>query len=308
MNISTSPTLGVIGLGSMGMGAARSAVRQGIATWGYDPRGEAVAEFVQVGGKGAASVAELAAHCDGVLVLVVNAAQTEAVLFGEGGLVEHLKTGSVVITSATVDPALPPQWEARLAERGLWLIDGPVSGGAVRAAAGQMTVMASGKPEAFEAAGGLLQAFAGKVYRLGDRAGVGSTVKMVNQHLAGVHIAAACEAMALGIRAGADPHKLYEVITNSAGNSWMFANRVPHILAGDYTPLSAVNIFIKDLGIVLDAARKLAVPLPLAAAAHQLYLGTAGAGHGAEDDSAVIKLYAALTGITLPTKTDAGQI
>nr|HQC98919.1 NAD-binding protein [Aquabacterium sp.] len=135
-----------------------------------------------------------------------------------------------------------------------------------------------------------------------DHAGVGSTVKMVNQHLAGVHIAAACEAMALGIRAGADPDRLYEVITNSAGNSWMFANRVPHILAGDYTPLSAVNIFIKDLGIVLDAARKLNAPLPLAAAAHQLYLGTAGAGFGAEDDSAVIKLYAALTGITLPEK------
>lgn len=300
MNISTSPTLGVIGLGSMGMGAARSAVRQGIATWGYDPRGEAVAEFVQVGGKGAASVAELAAHCDGVLVLVVNAAQTEAVLFGEGGLVEHLKTGSVVITSATVDPALPPQWEARLAERGLWLIDGPVSGGAVRAAAGQMTVMASGKPEAFEAAGGLLQAFAGKVYRLGDRAGVGSTVKMVNQHLAGVHIATACEAMALGIKAGADPQQLYEVITNAAGNSWMFENRVPHILAGDYTPLSSINIFVKDLGIVLDAARSLKFPLPLAAAAHQLYLSAAAMGLGAEDDSAVVKFYAALAGLELP--------
>mgnify|MGYP006201171883 CR=1 FL=1 len=128
---------------------------------------------------------------------------------------------------------------------------------------------------------------------------------MVNQHLAGVHIATACEAMALGIKAGADPRQLYEVICNSAGMSWMFENRVPHILDGDYTPLSAVNIFIKDLGIVLDAARKLNAPLPLAAAAHQLYLGTAGAGFGAEDDSAVIKLYAALTGITLPAKQEA---
>jgi len=123
--------------------------------------------------------------------------------------------------------------------------------------------------------------------------------------VAGVHIAAACEAMALGIKAGADADTLYEVITNSAGSSWMFANRVPHILAGDYTPLSAVNIFIKDLGTVLDAARKLAFPLPLAAAAHQLYLGTAGAGHGAEDDSAVIKLYAALSGITLPAPKES---
>jgi 3-hydroxyisobutyrate dehydrogenase len=191
-------------------------------------------------------------------------------------------------------------WEARLAERGLWLIDAPVSGGAKKAAEGQMTVMASGTEQAFAVGGGMLDAIAGKVYRLGDHAGVGSTVKMVNQHLAGVHIAAACEAMALGIRAGAEPAALYEVICNSAGMSWMFQNRVPHILEGDYRPLSAVNIFIKDLGIVLDAARKLSFPLPLASTAHQLYLATAAAGHGGEDDSAVIKYYAMLAGLELP--------
>ncbi len=293
-------TLGVIGLGSMGLGAALSALRQGVPTWGCDPREEARAGFTAAGGHAAATPAELAPHCDAVLILVVNAAQTEDVLFGANGLVGALRPGSVVITSATVDPALPPQWESRLAEHGLWLIDGPVSGGAKKAAEGQMTVMASGKPEAFAAAGTLLDAFAGKVYRLGDRAGIGSTVKMVNQHLAGVHIAAACEAMALGMRAGADPRQLYEVICNSAGMSWMFQNRVPHILDGDYTPLSAVNIFVKDLGIVLDAARKLAFPLPLAASAHQLYLATAAMGHGGEDDAAVVKYYAELAGLTLP--------
>ena len=298
--MTTPATLGVIGLGSMGRGAALTALARGIPTWGFDLNPAANAAIAEAGGRIAASVADLAAACDVVVVLVVTAAQTEALLFGDAGLAAHLKPGAVVVCSATVDPTLPPLWEARLQARGLWLIDAPVSGGAAKAAQGEMTVMASGRPEAFAAAGGLLDAVAGKVYRLGDRAGVGSTVKMVNQHLAGVHIAAACEAMALGIRAGADADQLYEVICNSAGASWMFANRVPHILAGDYTPLSSVNIFVKDLGIVLDAARKLAVPLPLAAAAHQLYLGTAGAGHGAEDDSAVIKLYAALTGITLP--------
>ena len=298
--MTTATTLGVIGLGSMGRGAALTALARGIPTWGFDLNPAANATVAEAGGQIAASVAELAAACDVVLVLVVTAAQTEALLFGDAGLAAHLKPGAVVVCSATVDPTLPPLWEARLQARGLWLIDAPVSGGAVKAAQGEMTVMASGRPEAFAAAGGLLDAVAGKVYRLGDKAGVGSTVKMVNQHLAGVHIAAACEAMALGIRAGADADQLYEVICNSAGASWMFANRVPHILAGDYTALSTVNIFVKDLGIVLDAARKLAVPLPLAAAAHQLYLSTAGAGHGAEDDSAVIKLYAALTGITLP--------
>ena len=297
------PVLGVVGLGSMGMGAALSAHRRGFVTWGTDPRAEARERFAAEGGRATASLAELAAACDVVVVLVVNAAQTEEVLFGQGGhggLVAHLKHGSVVVTSATVDPALPPQWEAKLAERGLHLIDGSVSGGAKKAADGQMTVMASGRPEAFAAAGAALDAIAGKVYRLGDQAGPGSTVKMVNQLLAGVHIATACEALALGIRAGADPAQLYEVICNSAGNSWMFQNRVPHILDGDYTPLSAVNIFIKDLGIVLDAARALKFPLPLAAQAHQLYLATAAAGHGAEDDSAVVKFYAQLAGLQLP--------
>lgn len=304
-NVSTH-TLGVVGLGSMGMGAALSALRQGVPTWGCDPRVEARTAFAQAGGHATASVAELASHCDVVLVLVVNAAQTEDVLFGAQGLASTMKRGGVVVCSATVDPALPPLWEQRLATSGHWLVDGPVSGGARKAAAGQMTVMASGKPEAFAAAGSVLEAFAGKVYRLGDKAGIGSTVKMVNQHLAGVHIATACEAMALGMRAGAEPRQLYEVICNSAGMSWMFENRVPHILEGDYTPLSAVNIFVKDLGIVLDAARQLKFPLPLAAAAHQLYLATAAMGLGGEDDSAVVKYYAQLAGIELPAAAQAG--
>lgn len=298
--------LGVVGLGSMGYGAAVSAMKRGVATWGLDMTEAARTRFAAAGGQLAESLADLASRCDVVQVLVVNAAQTEAVLFGangEKGLDTLLRRGAVVIASATVDPALPPVWEARLAEHGIHLIDGPVSGGAKKAADGQMTVMASGKPEAFAAAGAALDAIAGKVYRLGDHAGVGSTVKMVNQHLAGVHIATACEAMALGMRAGADPKQLYEVICNSAGMSWMFQNRVPHILDGDYTPLSSVNIFVKDLGIVLDAARKLAFPLPLAAAAHQLYLATAAAGHGNEDDAAVVKFYAELAGLELPAKT-----
>ena len=297
---STDKVLGIVGLGSMGFGAAITALRKGVSTVGLDTRAEARERFTAEGGRSTDSLAALGAQCDAVVVLVVNAAQTEEVLFGSDGLSGTLKPGSVVICSATVDPSLPPLWQQRLAARQLWLIDAPVSGGAVKAAAGQMTVMASGEPQAFDAAGPLLDAIAAKVYRLGDRPGIGSTVKMVNQHLAGVHIAAACEAMALGMRAGADPRALYDVICNSAGMSWMFQNRVPHILAGDYTPLSAVNIFVKDLGIVLDAARKLSFPLPLAAAAHQLYLATAAAGHGAEDDSAVIKFYAELAGIQLP--------
>ncbi len=296
--------LGVIGLGTMGYGAAISARRRSFPTVGLDISPANIKRFTDTGGKVASDINALAAECDAFLVLVVNAAQTEAVLFGENGLASKARPGSVIIAAATVDPSLPPLWEKQLNELGLHFIDGPVSGGAVKAEAGEMTVMASGKPDAFAIAEDVLQAYAGNVYRLGEHAGPGSTVKMVNQHLAGVHIAAACEAMALGIKAGADPHQLYEVICNSAGMSWMFQNRVPHILSGDYSPLSAVNIFVKDLGIVLDAAQKLTMALPLASSAHQLYLGASGAGFGQEDDSAVIKLYGLMTGITLPAKAD----
>jgi 3-hydroxyisobutyrate dehydrogenase len=291
----------------MGMGVAQAALKRGVTTWGFDTSLKARQDFAAAGGNVAAGLSELAQHSDLVVILVVNAAQTEDVLFGAEGLVRHLRPGSVVMGSATVDPALPPKWAERLAEHGIYYIDGPVSGGPQKAAAGQITVMASGKPEAFLAIEPLLASFAGRVYRLGDEPGIGSTVKMVNQHLAGVHIVAACEALALGMRAGADPRVLYEVICHSAGMSWVFENRVPHILEGDYTPRSAVNIFIKDLGIVLDAARQLRFPLPLAAATHQLYLATAAMGHGGEDDAAVVKYYAALAGLDLPGPKTKGQ-
>jgi putative dehydrogenase len=296
--------VGVIGLGAMGMGVARSLVRAGFETHAYDVRDEAIDQFVQAGGRRAQSPAALGAAVDVLLTLVVNAQQTESVLFGEQGAAEKMKRGSVVIASATISPEFAEQLGARLDALGLHFIDAPVSGGAAKAAAGEMSVMASGKPEAFALCTDVFDAIASRLYRLGDQPGQGSKVKMINQLLAGVHIAAASEAMALGLRAGVDPEQLYEVISNSAGSSWMFQNRVPHILAGDYTPLSAVNIFVKDLGIVLDYAKKSVFPLPLSATAHQMFMQAAAAGYGGEDDSAVVKIF---PGIQLPgPKAKAG--
>ena len=155
---------------------------------------------------------------------------------------------------------------------GLLYVDAPISGGAAKAASGEMTVMGAARDAAWAIAEPFLHAMAAKVYRLGDRAGNGSKVKIINQLLAGVHIAAAAEAMALGLREGVDAAALYDVITHSAGNSWMFENRMAHVLAGDYTPLSAVDIFVKDLGLVLDTARATKFPLPLASTAHQMFM------------------------------------
>ena len=297
MNATVKKPVGVVGLGAMGMGVAMSLLREGFEVHACDVRPEAVQKVVDAGGIAAASPAAMAPLVDVLITVVVNADQTETVLFGEKGAASHMKLGSVVIASATVSPEFAKALGKRLADAGLLMIDGPISGGAAKAMAGEMTVMSSGTPEAYAKSEDVLDAIAGKVYRLGDEVGPGSVVKMVNQLLAGVHIAAAGEAMALAIRAGANPDQVYEVITNSAGNSWMFQNRVPHILSGDYTPLSAVNIFVKDLGIVLDYAKKSVFPLPLSAAAHQMYMSASAAGHGGEDDSAVIKVF---PGIKLP--------
>ena len=297
MNAKVKKPVGVVGLGAMGMGVAMSLLREGFEVHACDMRPEVVQKVVDAGGIRAESPAAMAPLVDVLITVVVNADQTETVLFGEKGAAAHMKPGSVVIASATVSPEFARALGKRLADAGLLMIDGPISGGAAKAMAGEMTVMSSGTPEAYAKCEDVLAAIAGKVYRLGDEVGPGSVVKMVNQLLAGVHIAAAGEAMALAIRAGANPDQVYEVITNSAGNSWMFQNRVPHILAGDYTPLSAVNIFVKDLGIVLDYAKKSVFPLPLSAAAHQMYMSASAAGHGGEDDSAVIKVF---PGIKLP--------
>jgi L-threonate 2-dehydrogenase len=239
------------------------------------------------------------AACEVVVSVVVNAAQTEDVLFGAGGVAAAMKRGSVFVMCSTVDPNWSIALEGRLAERGLLYLDAPISGGAAKAASGQMTMMSAGRPEAYTKCGAMLDAMAGKVYKLGDKAGAGSKVKIINQLLAGVHIAAAAEAMALGLREGVDAAALYDVITHSAGNSWMFENRMAHVLAADYTPLSAVDIFVKDLGLVLDTARASKFPLPLASTAHQMFMQASTAGFAKEDDSAVIKIF---PGITLPEK------
>ncbi len=292
--------VGVIGLGSMGMGAALNLQRKGHAVSGCDIRAAAREELAAAGSSAVAKAAELPRDTEAVIVFVVNALQAEEVLFGPDGCVARLAAETVVLCCTTVAPEAARTLGRRLAEAGKLMLDAPVSGGAIGARVGTMTVMAAGSDLAFSRAQPVLDAIADKVWRLGEEIGVGSTVKMVNQLLAGVHIATAAEALALGIRAGADPRTLFEVIASSAGSSWMWQNRVPHILDGDDTPHSAVNIFVKDLGIVLDQARALTFPLPLASAAHQLFLAAAASGHGGRDDAFVIRVWQALTGIELP--------
>lgn len=290
----------IAGLGAMGLGIALSAHNKGLAVRGFDVDADARSRFADAGGAVADTLPDAVRDADALCVVVVNQAQTESVLFGPDGAVQAMTPGSVVLGCATVPPAFAVEIAARVQAAGLQYLDAPISGGAAKSMQGRLSVMASGTPEAFEKAQPLLDAVAEKVFRLGDVAGPGSTMKMVNQLLAGVHIATAMEALALGMREGLPAETVYEVITASAGNSWMFENRVPHVLDGDYAPKSAVDIFVKDLGIVLETGKRDGFPLPLSAAAHQQFLAAKALGLGREDDSAVIKVFAALAGLDLP--------
>ncbi|MGI9129277.1 MAG: L-threonate dehydrogenase [Roseomonas sp.] len=292
--------VGVIGLGSMGMGAALSLLRAGVEVTGCDPRASALDEFMAAGGAAVAKASDLPAGMEALVVLVVNAAQTEAAVFGPDGAAPRLAKGAVIISSATMAPDAARALAAKAEAAGVLYLDAPVSGGAVKARSGEMTVMGAGSEAAFAKAAPVLDAIATKVWRLGSEIGIGATVKVVHQLLAGVHIAAAAEAMALGIRAGADPQALYDVVTSAAGNSWMFENRMARVLTGDDAPRSAVEIFVKDLGLVNDMARGLNFPVPLAAQAQQLFTAARAMGQGGADDGFVIRVWQALTGIDLP--------
>jgi putative dehydrogenase len=288
----------VIGLGSMGMGAARSCIAAGLATYGVDLNPAACQALQQAGAEGSGpDAAAYAGELDAVLLLVVNATQCRDVLFGSSGLAAKLRPGTGVMISATISAADSRSIAADLASMGLLMLDAPVSGGAAKAAAGKMTVMAAGPRAAFDRLRPVLDAVAGKVYVIGEEIGLGATVKIIHQLLAGVHIAAGAEAMALAARAGIPLDTMYQVVTNAAGNSWMFENRMKHVVDGDYTPHSAVDIFVKDLRLVTETALSLNFPLPLASTAYTMFANASNAGFGREDDAAVIKTFA---GIALP--------
>src|SRR6266852_1973578 len=286
-----TPLVAFVGLGSMGLGMAKNLLKGGHKVTGVDPSAPAREAFAAAGGTLAATPAQAAASADALVVAVVNAQQVETVLFGEGGAVAKLRKGGLVMQCATVPPAIAKALGERLARSSHELLDAPMSGGRARAEAGELTFMASGSAKAFATAESILAATSATVFRLGDAPGIGSLVKTVNQLLAGVHIATAAEAVALAAKAGADTRAVYEVISSSAGNSWMFGNRVPHMLDDDFTPLSAVEIFVKALVLVLDTGRELRLPMPIAAEAHQLFLAAGGAGWGKLDDASVVKVY-----------------
>ena len=291
--------IGIIGLGSMGYGMARNLIKAGHQVWGHDINPDAVARLVADGAQ-AGALLDHAEALDALVVVVLNAAQTEAVLFGPEGVAAALQQNTVILSCATIPPAFAAEMETRAESAGLLYLDAPISGGAIKAASGELTIMASGRKAAFDAAKPALDAISAKVFEMGDRAGAGSAMKATNQMLAGIHIASMAEAITFALAQGISPERFLEVVSQSAGTSWILENRAPHIIEGDYTPRSTINIWPKDLGIVMDIAQKSGFSAPITEAALALFKEAAEQGLGAEDDAALAKLYAKAAGLTLP--------
>jgi 3-hydroxyisobutyrate dehydrogenase/putative dehydrogenase len=282
--------VGWIGLGAMGLPMSQCVARAGHAVSAFDAdpgRAALLADGVSVAGSSAAAASDASI----TVIMVATPAQVEATLFGSGGVAEVLQPGSVVMVMATVGPAAVEAWAERLEPRGVGLVDAPVSGGAARAAQGDLLVMVGGDDAAVQQARPLLDAMASTWRVVGPRPGDGQKLKMVNQLLCGVHTAVAAEALAYAEALGLDPRFAWEMVRHGAAASFMLDDRGARMVEGAYEPIvSVLDNFVKDMGLVNGAAREHAYPAPLAAAAEQLFLAGHRAGLGRKDDSALIEV------------------
>ena len=289
----------VFGLGSMGFGVACSALAGGHRVFGFDINAQRQSNFIAEGGQ-TGTMENTVAKSNVVVLVVLNGIQTEDLLFGVKGVVPQMRAGSVIVSCATLAPETAQRLADKCKHYRVLYLDAPISGGPVKASEGALTIMASGPKAAFDAARPLLNSISENLYNLGEEAGTGSAMKSVNQLLAGIHIAAMGEALTFGISQGIDAARIVEIVSKCAGTSWMFENRGANVLDGDYTPYSAINIWLKDLGIVLDVAKASQFSAPLTAAALQQFVAAAGQGFGGEGDAAVAKVYAHNANIKLP--------
>ena len=291
-------TVAFVGLGAMGRPMAVNLAKAQMRVRAYDVVEAARTDLAKRAPPVTicASAAEAADGASALVLMVVSAEQAEQALFAQGAL-EKLAPGGLVILMATCAPAAVQRLAARVVAAGRRFVDAPVSGGVVGAEAGTLTIMVGAPAETFAAAEPILRKLGDKVFHVGEAPGQGAMVKTVNQLLCGVHIAAAAEGMALAEKAGIDGKVFLDILGKSAAASWMLNNRGPRMTEAEPAVASAVDIFVKDLGLVLDAGRAEKAALPLAAAAHQLFLAAAGNGWGAADDSQVVRVYRRLAGI-----------
>ena len=281
-----------VGLGAMGSPMARRLVGAGFELKVFDVVAERSRPLVEIGAASAASPKKAAEGSGALVLMVANAAQANDVLLGEGGVAGGLPEGAAVVVMSTIGPEAVREIDQELAGRDLRTLDAPVSGGVARAERGDLLIMAGGPQDLFEELRSALEAMGSSVVHCGPRVGDGQAVKLVNQLLCGVHIAAAGEALAYAEALGLDPRFVFETIRHGAANSFMLEDRGERMLEEEYVPpKSALDIFVKDMGLVGKAAEERGFEAPLAAAALEMYLAGRDAGLGAEDDSGVIRVF-----------------
>ncbi|MGI5452616.1 NAD(P)-dependent oxidoreductase [Streptomyces sp. CA-249302] len=292
MSTHPRPHTTVLGLGAMGLPMARRLTTQ-LPVTVYDIAPDRRATLTAEGAHEATSPAEAAHDADIVVLAVRDQPQLQDALFGETGAAQTLRPGTVVILTSTIGPEAARTTATRLADHGVLTVDAPVSGGPLRAGNGDLLIVVGAEDVALKAARPVLDLLASTLTVVGPRPGDGQAMKAVNQLLAGVHIAAAAEAIALARGLGLDPATVVESLKHGAAGSFMFADRGPRMVetyedGPDPEVKSRLDIFVKDMGIVTGIAKNAHVPVPLAAAAEQLYLLGEGAGLGARDDSSVV--------------------
>ena len=291
--------LGFVGLGAMGSPMAKRLADAGFELKVFDVFEERTRPLVELGAKSAASPKEAAENSEALVLMVANADQAKGALFGEGSAAEAFPEGAAVVVMSTIGPEAVRELADGLAGRGLRTLDAPVSGGVARAERGDLLIMAGGPEDLFEELRPALGAMGSSVVHCGPRVGDGQAVKLVNQLLCGVHIAAAAEALAYAEALGLDPRFVFETIRHGAANSFMLEDRGERMLNEEFVPpKSALDIFVKDMGLVRQAAEEQGFETPLATSALEMYLAGKDAGLGAEDDSGVIRVFRRRTAST----------
>ena len=292
-NAMSAGAIGIVGAGAMGGPIAECLLRKGFRVIVRDIVPERVEALVRIGAASAASAFETGQRADLVLTIVVDAGQTDEVVFGardDAGLAAAAGSRSTIVMCSTVAPAYAAALAARVSARGIALVDAPISGGPHRAREGTLSMMAAADDEVIARVQPVLDAVASRVFRVGQRAGDGSAMKIVNNMLAGINLAAAAEALALADRLGMDLAAVCDVVNASSGGSWMFGDRMPRALARDYEPpKAATKILAKDLGLALDVAAQAGVDAAIARAARAAYAGALARGFGEADDSALVE-------------------
>ena len=278
--------VGVVGVGAMGVGMARAMLAKGLAVGARDLVEAREREAMAAG-------ATALSECDVLVSVVVDAEQTRDVVR------EHAHRAPTFMMCSTIAPSDTEAIAAELAARGIEILDAPISGGPARAEAGTLSMMASGSESAFARCEPVIASTTSKCFRIGERPGDGSRMKVVNNMLAAANLAAGCEAMAMAAKLGLDLRQAADVVNASSGASWIFADRMPRALDGDYAPRAAARVLLKDVGLFVHEARRFGLTAPMAECAREIFHDTVARGLAEEDDAAVLKRYAAAWGIRI---------